>query len=303
VVKMRSELKGVFPVLQTPFDDRGEVDEESLRREVEFCVEAGAHGIVTPALASEFYVLTEGERNRIADVVLDEAEGRRPVVIGVSGVSTWQAVMFGTHAEDAGAEAVIALPPYTVKLGEEEIYGYYKALSDAVGIPIFVQNTGPPFGTPLSPGFVARLVRGIEDVKYVKEENMPEGHFISALLQHCGSELKGVFGGAHGRWILDELRRGACGNMPAAEFTDVHVQVYERFAKGDERGAREVFNKLLPLINISGAYGLSFHKEVLRRRGVFKHLYTRVPSPTLDRYDQVELEALLKEVEPLYKVR
>ena len=297
------EMKGIFTIPQTPFDEAGEIGWEELRREIDFCVEAGAHGLVMPVLASEFYVLSDEERRKIADGVVDQANGRLPVVVGVAGVSRGIASMLSRYAEDVGADAVIALPPYVGRKNLEDIYDYYMAISRVVDLPIFVQNASSPMGAALTPDFLAKLAREIDRIDYVKEEIMPCGHSITAVLRSCGDDVKGVFGGMHGRWMLDELRRGAAGCMPACECTDIHVEIYERFMRGDEEGARNLFNRLLPLLNMNSALGLSLNKEVLRRRGILDSNRTRIPSPKLDKYDIIELEQNLKGVEACFKVR
>jgi len=302
---LAKKMRGIFAIPQTPFkrSEKGylELDEESLRREINFCIEAGAHGIVMPVLASEFPVLCEDERKRIAEIVVNETKGRIPTVIGVAGVNTRIAVDLSKHAQEVGSAAVIAMPPYVSKLSFEQIYEYYKAISDAVNIPVFIQNAGTPFGTALAPSFVAKLVKEIRNVKYVKEETPPEGHSITAVLENCGEDVMGVFGGAGGRYLIEELKRGAAGNMPACGFTDILVEIYNFYSRGDEEGARELHREFLPLLNLTVGEG-AIMKEVLRRRGVLRTTYSRILQPKLDKYDLAELEMNLRAVERHFKV-
>src|SRR5438309_7171193 len=121
----RSRFRGVFAIPPTPFDDAGNVDEASLRRCVDFCVEAGAHGIVAPVNASESIALTDAERLRVAEILVEQSAGRRPVVIGVSGVSTAASVLYARAAAGIGANAVIAMPPYVKHAPAGEIYDFY----------------------------------------------------------------------------------------------------------------------------------------------------------------------------------
>jgi 4-hydroxy-tetrahydrodipicolinate synthase len=131
----------------------------------------------------------------------------------------------------------------------------------------------------------------------------PSAHHISAVVAALGQDCWGVFGGAFGRWMLSELRRGASGFMPAAEVTDVYVQVWEAFQQGDEPAARQIFNRLLPLINLLLLLGLPVCKEVLLRRGVFRTASMRTPGSTaLDAHDQQELTLILDDLRPLFRV-
>src|SRR6266487_1085715 len=105
----RSRFRGVFAIPPTPFDDAGNVDERSLRNCVDFCADAGAHGIVAPVNASESIALTDAERLRVTEVLVEQAGGRLPVIIGVSGVSTAASVVYARGAAQIGADAVIAM--------------------------------------------------------------------------------------------------------------------------------------------------------------------------------------------------
>jgi 4-hydroxy-tetrahydrodipicolinate synthase len=300
---MAEQWRGVFTIPCTSVEDGGALDLESLRSEVEFCVAAGAHGIVAPVNASEFWTLSDDERKAVAGTIVTTAGGRVPTVIGVAGGAAEAAVMFAKHAQEIGADAVIAMPPYVRVASQGAIYDYYQKLAAAIRIPIFIQNHDAPAGTRLSPEFVVRLVNELPHVEYVKEETYPPGHAISAELKLAGPRLKGVMGGIAGRYLIDEYRRGACGTMPACEATDVHVQLWEALEAGDERRARDVFNRLLPLLNYEAMYGGAVYKEVLRRRGIIKSNYLRSHAGNpLDASDHQELTAILADLRDLFKL-
>jgi len=300
-------LKGVLPILVTPFDDEGQLDEESLRKEVRFCVDAGAHGLVTLVVSSEFHTLTDDERQRVVEVVIGEMRrypgGQQvPVVVGTAGVSAQATIRLSWQAEEAGVDAIIAMPPYVAHPGPQGVYDYYRAISDTVNVPIVVQNAPPPTGTPMAPELIAKMAREIRGVEYVKEETLPSTHKITELLNCAGEHLKGVFGGLGGRYFVDELHRGACGIMSAGHLVDVQRKLYDLFQSGDERGARDTLNLLLPVQGLWSLLGIRVPKEVLRRRGIIKSTYTRLPVPNLDSYDMHELDEALKLVEPLFVI-
>src|SRR6185312_12669696 len=150
---------------------------------------------------------------------------------------------------EIGADAVIAMPPHVRVTPPAAIFDYYRQISEAITIPIFIQNHDAPAGTRMSAEFIARLVNELEHVEYVKEETFPPNHAIEAEIKLCGPKLKGVMGGVAGRYLMDEYRRGACGTMPACEATDVHAQVWNALDAGDLRKGRDLFNRLLPLLN------------------------------------------------------
>jgi 4-hydroxy-tetrahydrodipicolinate synthase len=290
-------FRGIFPVLQTPLTKDGELDINSLKREVNFCIQAGAHGLVFPVLGSEFQFLTEDERHRLVEIVVSEANGRIPVVVGVAGQNKAEAVIHAKHAYQIQADAVIALPPSAGTL--EEIKDYYKVIAQTAQRSVFIQHTH----AGMDSSFLQSLLDEIEFVSYIKEESYPSAHQISAVLEKVGNSCLGVFGGAHGRWMLSELHRGASGFMPAVEAVDVHVQIWKAYQSGNEAGARMIFNQLLPLINLITLLGLCVCKEVLIMRGVFESAVMRIPeSLSLDAEDRKELEIIIEDLKPLFRV-
>src|SRR6478735_1371502 len=132
-------LHGIVPILVTPFDDADRVDAESLRREVEFTIAAGVHGLGI-ALGSEVYKLADDERALVVASVIDQARGRVPVIVNTGAPATRLAVRYSQQAEAAGAAAVMcAAPGPGLPVGE--VRHYYRAISAAVRIPVMVQDT------------------------------------------------------------------------------------------------------------------------------------------------------------------
>ena len=296
---MSEDFRGIFPVLETPFRNDGSVDPETLAREVEFSVTAGAHGLVYPVLGSEFQYLADDERHQMVETVIKTAAKRIPVVTGVAATSAPAALAHARHAADHGADAVVALPPFPGSPALDEVESYYRMIASA-GLPVFIQHTDPG----MNPAFLGRIMTEIEHVDYIKEESEPSAHQISAVIEQAGEHCKGVFAGAHGRWMLSELDRGASGFMPAAEMIDVHVQIWDAWQRGDRAEARRIFNTLLPLINLLGLIGLRTCKHMLAKRGVFENTNMRIPgSVELDEADERELDAVFEGLKPLLRAK
>jgi 4-hydroxy-tetrahydrodipicolinate synthase len=290
--------RGIFPVLLTPIADNGDVLYDELAAQTEFCVAAGAHGLVYPVLGSEFQFLTDSERRRGMGTVVRAAAGRLPVVGGVAAPSRQVAVEIARAAAESGVDAVIALPPYISAGSAEEIRAYYEAVASAAGRPMFIQHTHGG----MSATFLQEMRRDIEQIRYLKEEMQPSAHQISAVLAG-GAPWEGVFGGGHGRWMLSEMQRGAHGFMPATEAVDVHVQVWNAWQAGDQAEARRIYGQLLPLINLILSMGLPVCKRLLQKRGVFSSSAMRTPGTTmLDAGDELELDAILEGLRPLFRV-
>jgi dihydrodipicolinate synthase/N-acetylneuraminate lyase len=294
-------FRGVFAIPPTPFDEAGNVDEASLRRCVDFCVAARAHGLVAPVNASEAIALTDAERLRVAEVLVEQAAGRLPVIIGVSGISTAAAVLYSAHAAQIGADAVLAMPPYVKHAPPDEVYDFYAAVARAAApLPVWIQDYVAPVGTPMAPALLTRLLRELPGVSYLKEESQYAPQVMTTVRALASESLKGMMGGMAGRYLLEEYRRGACGTMPACEVVDAHVAVWQALERGDADEARRLHQQLLPLLNYEAMYSFTIYKEVLLRRGVIASARTRVPGAgRLDAENGRELDLLLRDLAPL----
>lgn len=296
---MSNPWRGIFVIVVTPFNEDLTLDEESLRRQVDFCIDAGAAGLVGPANASEFATMSDAERQEWIRIVTQQADGRIPVIAATTHGHKLPAVALSCYAQDVGVDGIMAMPPHILHPDADGCYDYFAALNDALSIPIFIQNFIGPIGTPMSAELLARMCRELEWVQYLKEETLPEPRAITRTLAAAGDACKGVFGGQGGIFMIDEWRRGACGNMPASQSTQVHVEIWRRLEAGDEDGARALFNRLLPLISFERMHGVAVYKQVFLRRGIFTSTATRIPGKFLDEQDRQEFDALWREIEPL----
>ncbi len=294
-------FRGVYAILPTPFHDDGSLDEASLGRCVEFCIAAGAHGIVTPVVASEAAALLDEERLHVAELVLARVDGRVPVVVGVSGMTEPSSVRYSRHAVSIGADAVIAMPPGDGRTGESEIFPFYTAVARAVEpLPVWIQHYPGAGGTVMSPNLLARLLTEIQGVEYLKEETTLAPQVMTRVSELAGDSLKGMMGGMGGRYLIDEARRGACGTMPACEVVDIHVAIWDALELGEHDEARRLHTRLLPLLNHEAMYGFPVWKQVLVRRGVFDSARTRIPNAAVfDAQNHRELDRLLADLDDL----
>jgi dihydrodipicolinate synthase/N-acetylneuraminate lyase len=282
-------MRGVFPILVTPFDEAERIDEDGLRAVVEYNLSAGVHGLGL-ALGSEILKLTEAERDRLVGVVVDQARGRVPVVVNTGAQASYTAALFSAQAERLGAAAVMCLPPAGASAGETR--AYFKAVSDAVRVPVFVQDTA---AAPVPAALIRRIAEESERVRYAKVESAPQPGQVRAAVE-AGAGLVSVFGGAGGTFLIEELRRGATGTMPWPSQPEAFVAIWNRWHVGDERGARALHEReIAPLAALAAGgprLGHTVHKEVLRRRGVIRRAAVRAPSDPLDDLTRRELDEL-----------
>ena len=286
-----NHLKGVFGLLPTPYTEDYEIHTADLRAAADFCCRSGQHGIVWPVMVGEFYFLGEEERIRHLDHVLEEVNGRLPVVFGCSGVSVPQVLLFARAAQKAGADAIIAMAP--ARTNAAIAIDMFRRLADAYDGPIILQNAAAY--APLTGEQIAALIDEVPQIEYIKEERPPGPRHIAEVYQLVGDRVKTIFGGAAGKFMPDELRRGANGCMPACEVADLLAKVIERWWAGDEAGARDLHRRLLPLI-IRETH--PFMRYILKRRGVFSSTVERAPAgpDMLDADDKREITTLIEAI-------
>ncbi|MBA3378705.1 MAG: dihydrodipicolinate synthase family protein [Chloroflexota bacterium] len=282
-------LSGVVPILVTPFDDDGAIDEASLRNEVDFAIDAGVHGLGI-ALGSEIFKLTEAERDRVATIVVDQTRDRVPVVVntGAAG-ATGLAVFYSQRAQNLGASGVMCTPPGP-GFSAGEVVSYFRAISDAVDIPIVIQDTN---ATPVPASLILAIAESCANATYAKVESAPPAVQVHKAVQAVGDRVR-IFGGAGGGQFLPELRRGSIGTMPFPSSARAFVEVWDRWQRGDLTGARSVFDqRILPLLNIGiGTLGAAHivHKLALQRQGVIRNAHVRSPVEDLDPVTREELD-------------
>ncbi len=266
--------------MQTPFNDSGALDLETFAQEVQFLDRIGVQGMVWPQLASEFPLLTYDERLAGAEALIRanralDAKTRPAVVIGVQASDIETAVKYARHADKLGPEAIIAIPLNGGK-DEAKQMEYYAAIGQACSRPLIVQTIGA-----MSVDLVLRMAKEIPTLRYAKDE---AGATLPRLTEYRkrGQLLQGVFTGKHGATFLDDLARGAVGNMPAAGFADLYVAAWRDWTSGKREQAMEVFAKTLLLIADAQAYGVAGQKYILQLRGVFPNTKCRGDAAPLD---------------------
>lgn len=301
LIRSRTKFRGVYAIPVTAFHEDGSIDFKGVARCVEYCIATGSHGIVMPVNASEFFTLSDSERIAVIKAGVDANAGALPLVAGISGVSPQHALELALRAQDAGANALMALPPTSRPTSPTGMEEYYRILGEGVELPVFIQNHDPPAGQKVPLDVMVRLLKEVDSIQYIKEETMPPGQAITAELEAAGDALLGVMGGMGGRYLLDEYRRGACGTMPGCHMPDVHAALWSALERGDEAESIRIYNKMAPMLLFENAFGAAVYKNVLHRRGVIDSPTMRVPGGRhMDSTDSAELDRLLGEVSEFF---
>jgi 1-pyrroline-4-hydroxy-2-carboxylate deaminase len=262
-------FRGIFPILATPYTASGLVDFEDLAHQVEFFDKCGAHGMAWPQHASGYPGgVNKEERMRGMEVLVKAAKGRKPaLLLGVQSDSAAEMLEFARRAEELEPDGLIAMPPLKAQ-SLEDYRTYYTALGKLAKRPVFIQTSGGAQGIDPPVKLLVDLAKEFPCLGYVKEEVNPVSDRMKALIK-AKPAVSAVFSGANGYNMLYEMRFGADGNMPEAQFADVYVAIWDLFQTGQQAKARAVFGSLLLMLNQMRQFS-GVPQYMMKKRGVFK---------------------------------
>ncbi|WP_316398683.1 dihydrodipicolinate synthase family protein [Bradyrhizobium sp. 33ap4] len=294
--------RGVFPVAPTIFDANGNLDLDGQRRCVDFMIDAGSHGICILANFSEQFVLTDAERETVMHTVLEHVAGRIPVIVTTTHFSSAVCAARSREAEAAGAAMVMIMPPYhgaTFRVGEPAIYEFYRIVSDAINIPIMIQDA-PVAGTPLSVDFLARMAKELANIRYFKIEVPMAANKLRGLIEKGGAEIEGPWDGEEAITLMADLDAGATGAMTGGGYPDGIRQIMDPFFAGRRDEAVGAYARWLPLINYENRQcGLQACKVLMREGGVIKSDAVRHPLQPLHPATRAGLIEIARTLDPV----
>jgi len=247
---MTPRYRGIFPVVPTTFTEQGELDLESQKRCVDFMIDAGSDGLCILANFSEQFVLSDEEREVLTRTMLEHVKGRVPVIVTTTHYSTKVCAERSRRAQDMGAAMLMVMPPYhgaTFRVPEPQIFEFYARLSDAVDIPIMIQDA-PASGTVLSAPFLARMAKEIEQVAYFKIETAGAAAKLRELIRLGGEAIEGPWDGEEAITLMPDLDAGATGSMTGGGYPDGIRPIIEAHRSGDRDKAFALYQQWLPLI-------------------------------------------------------
>lgn len=294
---MTKRLRGVLPILHTPFLDDDSIDAASLRREIDFAFATGADGLGT-GMVSEILRLTSDERIALTRQIVELAADRGPVFAAVGAESIQQALVYAKAAEAAGCDAIMAVPPITTRLPEAALVDYFRALAEGVNLTLIVQDASGYVGQaiPLSV-YVELLKRYGEDKIVFKPEAAPIGPNLSALRDATGGRAR-IFEGSGGILLIDSYRRGIAGTMPGMEMLAGIVALWRALARGDDDAAYRLYYPICAIVALQLQAGLdgflAIEKHLLVKMGLFATTRRRRPYAwELDAETAAEVERIV----------
>ena len=241
---MTLRLRGSMTALVTPFKN-GVLDEEALRAHINWQIENGTQALVPVGTTGESPTLTHEEHDRVIEVCVQEAKGRVPVIAGAGSNNTVEAVDYAKHAEAVGADAVLVVTPYYNKPTQEGVYQHFKAVNDAIGIPIIIYNIPPRSVIDMSVATMARLyelknIVGVKDATANLARVSQQRHALGAdFIQLSGEDMTALAynaAGGHG-----------CISVVSNVAPRLCAEMHEKSLSGDFAGALKVQDRLVPL--------------------------------------------------------
>ncbi len=289
-------FEGVYSVLPTPFRGGGDVDTDSLKKIVDLIVEAGVNGVTALGVTGEVSRLNERERHLVVETVVQQVAGRAKVIVGASADGVRTCIEYSREAKKLGAAAVMVSPPRALKLNSESVVNHYKALADAVDLPIVVQDYPPISGFAMEAGLLARIAKEVPAARTIKLEDPPTPFKTSRILAAAGDTKVAILGGLGGVFLIEELLAGAAGVMTGFAFPEVLVKVVTLYRAGKVDEAADVFYKFVPLMRFEfqEGIGMAIRKEVLRQRGALADGSTRAPGAVLDDVTRAALDRVVQ---------
>jgi len=297
-----ARFKGVFPVVPTTFTESGELDLPSQKRCVDFMIDAGSNGLCILANFSEQFVLSDTEREVLTTAILEHVNGRVPVIVTTTHFSTQVCAQRSLRAQQTGAAMVMVMPPYhgaTIRVPEEKTYEFFARLSDAINIPIMIQDA-PVSGTTLSAPFLARMAKEIKQVCYFKIETPGAASKLRELIRLGGDAIEGPWDGEEAITLIPDLDAGATGAMTGGAYPDGIRLIVDAYAAGRRDEAAALYQQWLPLINYENRQtGLLAAKSLMKEGGVIACEAPRHPFPAMHPATRVGLIETARRLNPM----
>lgn len=290
----REKYQGIHPIIPTAFKDDGSFDEASQRRLIDYMIETGVQGVAPLGFLGEAHKLSEPERRRVVEVIVDQAQGQLKVLVGVRALGTAGAVAQAREAKELGADAVFAAP-LSIQ-NDDALYAYYRSVAEDSGIDVMIHDFPESFGTVLSPNLIARLANEVTGIVGIKLEEPPVLVKTSTVL--AAAPQLAVLGGLGGVYFYEELQRGAVGIMTGFAYPEVLLEIWQLYTAGKHEQAAQMFDHYCPLLRyeFQPKLGLPFRKHVYKSKGIFESDYIRPPGLKLDPLSRQELEATIARV-------
>lgn len=240
------DLKGIIPAMLTPLTKEQTVNVKGIQQLTNYLIKSGVHGLFTLGTNGEFHLFSAEEKMKIAQSIIDEVNGRVPVIVGTGGNSTEEVIELSKKMEEIGADALSVITPYFISPTQEELIVHFEKIAEATSLPVLLYNIPPRTGVNLAPETVARLAK-VPNIVGIKDSS---GNFenIEQYIRVTKEDDFSVFAGTDSL-ILKTLMAGGVGAVAATANMIPHivVSIYNSWLEGNVEEAQKAQEKLQPL--------------------------------------------------------
>lgn len=292
------DIRGIVTVINTPFDENGQIETEGLRKNMRYAIRAGVKGFLIPAMASEVLKLTEEEKELLVRIALEEAGDEVMVIAGTSAHTREARYNNFVKFMGMGCKALLVNIPF---ISEEEYYDEIESLDRLHPEMLVIQDwDAGGYGLPLE--FITRLYENIESFKMLKIEVVPAGKKYTDVRQATNGGLLLAGGWAVGQ-MIEGLERGVDCFMPTG-MHEIYVKIYDLFSEGKKAEAQALFEQLLPILSYSNQHldiSIHFFKEMMHSLGIYKTANVRGPIIEIDNINRSITDSLIRRYKELAK--
>jgi len=260
MIEATSPFRGVFPALITPMAAEDQLDEEALRRVVEYNIRAGVQGFWVAGGSAESVLLEDEENRRIANIVADQTGGRAALIHHVGAVTTSRAASLAEYAASVGVDAICCVPPFFYGRAPDEIVEHYRAVAAAADLPLFAYNLPGATGVEITADLMKRIQDGVPQLAGLKHSSMN----LMVIREFARLGLACFTGSS--ALMLPAMTVGACGCVdgPPNVAPETWLEIWEAYGQGDLRGAEAAQSRAREIIDVCVMYSGAQYHAVLK---------------------------------------
>jgi len=289
-------FEGVITAIVTPLNHNGELKENSIREIVDFQVGRGIHGLFPLGTLGEGIYLPVSHRKRVAELVIEQAKSKIPVIIHIGAAEAEKAVELAKHAGEIGADAVCSVAPIYYRPDAKSLIEYFKQIAKASKLPVFIYNNVGRQGYNIDPKLFGRIASEVPEIVGVKDTSYNVDQITSYIQEHSS---KYIIMGAGDSMMLINFALGAAGHVCAVSniFPELTLSLYKAVKEGNIVKARELQFKISSIRNILKEVDIAPYKAALKIRGIDAGYPAKPLRPLTDDECKALLEKLKKYLE------
>lgn len=291
-------MKGIFPILATPFHDDESLDLDSLSRLIEFMIGLGVDGITVLGVLGESNRLRDEERAAIVERAVATARKRVRVIVGTSHSGTGVVQYYSRAAQELGADAVMVTPSKEAVPNDDRIVESFARISDGLSIPIVLQDHPASSEVHMSVALMLRLLKTVPRIQCIKEEAVPTAAKIRQLREGSKESAVPILTGLGALYAPFDLEAGSDGFNTGFAFPEVLAEMLRAARRSDWKRVHDVYVWFAPLIVFEQQPGVAIRKELLRRRGLLQSSRARHPGASISAAAAQQLETILERTMP-----